>query len=65
MSVKVVTKLIVYGDGRTEGEYYITDNPDVLIKFTPVFTQLVDGFAIREMSPEAVKVMYDQCAYGL
>lgn len=63
--VKVITKLIIYADGRAEGEYYVTDNPDVLVKFIPVFTQLADGFVIQEMTPESVGIIYNQCAYGL
>jgi hypothetical protein len=65
MSEKVYVKVIVYADGRTEGEYYLTSNPDVIIPFIPVFTSLGDGFKLQEMQPEAVNLMYDQCAYGL
>ena len=65
MMYKTYTKLTVYRDGRTEGEYYLSDAPDVLIPFVPVFTGTDGGFKIQELQPDAVKIMYDQCAYGL
>jgi hypothetical protein len=65
MTDKVIVKLVAYRDGRTEGLYYLADDPEIIVSFMPVFTSLGDGFVIQEMQVEAVGIMYDQCAYGL
>jgi hypothetical protein len=57
--------MTIYTDGRTEGEYYLSNAPDVLIPFVPVWTETENGGILQELQPDAVKVMYDQCAYGL